>query len=416
MRVIKYVVLIMVFAVIIIAQTIDKPQINWIRNVNLGIVDKAYGICQFGNNIAVTGLGTVILLDKNTGDIFKVIDADSDINFINCVSVSDKLYVVGTDAVSFLGVNTEFRGAIAVYDKSLQLSKQIKSPSTAYISIAYKDNYLYIVGAKSKDIDNDNKNEVILLVEKRDTNLNLVNSKEIDDWSLSFATNVEINPATGKIWIVGGKGHSSTIIYVLDDNLNVIKRIIINEGSDGFVGYVNDICFDAGGNAYIAGDRGVAKFNKDGTLITRKAIEINEAVQKVVCTEDYIFTFSNREDVGKSLVVRIYDKNLKLINSYNLSNKSTSSQFLLGRAFYDGYNIYVASFNTVYGLDTQIVIYSIKARDTLIPQTKAVTTSAPGASSAPNGGVSIDVVLLISILIVVGIIVIALRRRRIGSR
>jgi len=415
MRIIKYVVLIMVFAVIIIAQTIDKPQINWVRNVNLGIVDKAYGICQFGNNIAVTGLGIVILLDKNTGDIFKLIDADSDINFINCVSVGDKLYVVGTDTVSFLGVNTVFRGAIAVYDKSLQLSKQIKSPSTAYISIAYKDNYLYIVGAKSKDIDNDNKNEVILLVEKRDTNLNLVNSKEIDDWPLSFATDVEINPATGKIWIVGGRGYSSTIIFVLDDSLNVIKRIIINEGSDGFVGYVNDICFDAGGNAYVAGDRGVAKFDKDGTLITRKAIEINEAVQKVICTENYIFTFSNKEEVGKFLVVRIYDKNLKLINLYNLSNKSTSSQFLLGRAFYDGYNIYVAGFNTVYGLDTQIVIYSIKARDTLIPQTKAVTTSA-GASSVPDRGISIDVVLLISILIAVGIIVMALRRRRASLR
>jgi len=341
------------------AQTSGTP-IKWVKYINpTNIIDFAFGTCVFRGYIAVVGIADhypyIVLLDRDSGDIVREWIGGEIGGFYNCVSIGDKLYVVGTLSP---------RGVIYVFDENLNIVKTANSINnyTGYKSIIYDGSYIYIGGESSKDVNNDGNIEYIWLIEKRTVDLNLVSFKEIylDSWKGGFLLDMDVNPVTGDIWVVGRYyvyvnrteiGHS--LIAILNNNLNSVKLIDYPVGHENYLDWPYGICFDSNGYAYVTG-LGVAKFDLHGKLVA-----INRKLdysRKILCIGNSIYVFRHP-------FLTVLDNNLNIVDEYVLSRNvdaNVTSSFMEGKASFDGKNIYVAGVDRALGwYNLRIVVYSI---------------------------------------------------------
>jgi len=351
--------------------------IKWVRYINP--TDKnyfAHGTCIFRGYIAVAGgIGYtlpsniialhpyIVLLDRDSGEIVREWISEEIGGFYNCISIGDKLYVVG-QTISVGGV-------IYVFDENLNIVKTANSMNnhTGYTSIIYDGSYIYIGGESSKDIDGNGYDEVIWLIEKRTVDLDLVSSREtyLSPWYLGHLRDIDVNPVTGDIWAVGmysaylnQTNIDHSLIAILNNNLSNVKLIDYPKGHKNYLVDPNSICFDNNGYAYIASLSGIAKFDPQGNLVT-----VNKNLKnsiKILCINSSIYIFTTTYIDGYHRhVLTVLDSDLNIVDEYVLSRDvDTISLFTEGRASFDGENIYVAGVDEALGENNwRIVVYSI---------------------------------------------------------
>jgi len=335
------------------AQDEVEVRIRWTRYIDLTDgEDFAYGVCVFGDNVAVVGQAElknpfVVLLRKSDGVVVKRWIGSERGAFYNCISIGGKLYVVG-----YTMVGVESYGVIYVFDVNLNVLAKVRSESpSGYHSLVYSDGTLYLGGWTYEDVDGDSRREVVWLVEKRvlDTSISLVNSTKIYGWWREGRIfDIGVEPSTGRIWAVGYyhdyRYHS--LIVVFDGNLRVLWTTDYPEGWDYF-GWLYGIVFDGKRYVYVLGEYGVAKFGIDGKLegIDRSG----EGVRyKIAYDKNYLYIFAE-DRIGGYVRHMLYvrDGTFKV---YVLSeNVNAASYFHFGRPALEGNNIYVAGIDYALG-------------------------------------------------------------------
>jgi len=358
------------------AQDQVDVKIRWVTYINpTDGGDFAYGVCVFGDYIAVMGKASgkpyVALLRKSDGVVVKEWIGSKDGGFYNCISVGGKLYAIGESGLY---------GVIYVFDENLNILARVRSESpSVYYLLAYDGKALYIGGEGWEDV---NVNGVRIrgsvgLVEKRvpDESLSLVNSKKIyfSSWVGGWIYDIGVDPSTGRIWAVGyyvdsnGKDHS--LIVILDSDLREFKVIDYRGGP--LIG----IAFDGKQYAYIAGSEGVAKFSVDGELVTINRDGRGRA--KIVYYNNYLYTFGEKRIRGYwRHVLDIRDTDLNIVKSYVLSEGvDANSYFSIGRSALEENNIYVAGSDDAIG-NERIVVYSLSIEGVTASTTTTTTTLA----------------------------------------
>ncbi|ADM27634.1 Nitrous oxidase accessory protein [Ignisphaera aggregans DSM 17230] len=370
--------------------------IKWVKYINpTDKDDGAYGTCIFGDYIAVVGRieynytpsniaphPYIVLLDRDSGEIVREWIGEEIGGFANCISIGDKLYVVGS---------TDSRGVIYVFDENLNIvDKVMNSYSSVYESIVYGGSYIYIGGVILKDVDGDEIYEFVWLVEKRTVDLDLVSSREIYPGPRysGYLYDIDVNSVTGDIWAVGWYytyinqtfiGYP--LIAILNNNLNNVKLIDYPEEHKNYLGELISICFDNNGYAYIAANYGVAKFDPRGNLVT---VNKKYYSRMILCIGNKIYIFRDPYIYGYSRhVLTALDNNLNLVDEYVLSRDiDANSYFWPGKASFDGESIYVAGVDRALGENNwRIVVYSIAVEQ---PASTIIypTTTPPSKTSS----------------------------------
>jgi len=324
--------------------------------------DAAYGVCVLGNYIAVVGdvegdsryvakgKPYIALLHKNDGSIVKEWIGTEKGGFINCISISGKLYAIGT-----IRVGDYYHGVIYVFDKNLNVLARIigESPSR-YHSLAYDGEALYVAGKTGIGL------EVYGLVEKIVPGTGIIKSKKTP-WELGWIFDIGVEPSTGRIWAggfyLGTYGVTRTLVVVFDSDLEMRKVLKYPPGTEGYVGVPYSIAFD-GKYVYVAGEYYVAKFSADGELVAKGG----KGGNMIMYGYGYLYTFGVEKIGGYYRhVLYIYDTDLNLAKSYVLSeNVDADSYFYAGRPALEGNNLYVAGYDYALGdRNLRIVVYSL---------------------------------------------------------
>jgi len=263
-------------------QTRDQVEakIRWTRYIGpTHSSGNAYGVCDFDKYIAVVGevkgdphyagkgRPYVVLLRKSDRGVVRDWIGGEEGIFFNCISIDGNLYAVGGTKVG--GV---IYRVIYVFDVNLNILARItgESPS-AYLSLAYDGNALYLGGWAYEDVNGDNRLELVGLVEKRalDTNISPVNSKKIysGSWKMGLIDDMRVDPSTGKV-LAGGfykdsKDKIHLLMIIFDGDLRELERIDYPEVIEWTEPY--GIAFDDR-YVYILRGLGFAKFTVDGEL------------------------------------------------------------------------------------------------------------------------------------------------------
>jgi len=368
------------------AQDQIEVKIEWIKYINpTEREDFAYGVCVFGDYIAVVGRAEwnkpyVALLRKSDGGVVREWIGSEQVGLYNCISIGGKLYAIGHTLVG-----RALYGVIYVFDVDLNILAKVRSESpSAYLSLAYDGKALYIGGLAYEDVNGDDIREQVWLVEKRDpNNLSLIASRSIyldESWLDGWIADIGVEPSTGRIWTVGralSNGERSLIV-VLDSNLRDIKVIDYPKGSQGYLDRLYGIAFDGEQYAYILGWEGIAKFSVDGELVAiKRDYKIRD---KIVYGYGYLYVFRGGE-IGGYLrhVLDIHDTNLNVVKSYVLSERARADSFFdIGRPALEGNNIYVAGGDDGLGSrNKRIVVYSLSIEGVTI----TTTTGTEGATA-----------------------------------
>jgi len=185
------------------------PYSKWVRHVDLSEADDiAYGSCIYGSYVAIVGIANftlfqsraaVVLLDRDTGLVMKTwvskpqypIEVSS---FRDCVSVDDKLYVVG-GMIATKFVESISKGFIYVFNYDLNPLNIVEVDGASLTTVTYANNYFYIAGEKYMDIDGDGRNETVMYIEKRTSDLTLVTSNTIykSNWNTTNVYSIAVD-------------------------------------------------------------------------------------------------------------------------------------------------------------------------------------------------------------------------------
>jgi len=412
------------------AQDQIEVKIRWIKYINpTGGRDVAYGVCAFGDYIAVVGGASgrpyVALLRKGDGSVVKEWIGSEKGMFSSCISVGGKLYAVGATFINYKSY-----GVIYAFDENLNILARVRSESPSfYYSLAYNDGALYLGGGAYEDVNGDGKEEHVGLVEKRalDESLRLVNSKKIyfDSWREGWIYDIGVEPSTSRIWAVGYYYGPNVTLYgsviipihhslivIFDSDLRELKRIEYPGVSEGYLGELTGIAFDGRQYAYVSGYFGVAKFSVDGELVAIN--KDGKARYKIVYSYNYLYTFGKEDIRGYwRHVLYIHDANLNIVKRYVLSeNVGASSLFKVGMPVLEGNNIYVAGYDEALGrFKSRVVVYSLSIEGVTV-------ATAPGTEGATAIIIVSDGALtqliaagLASIGVVLAIALLLLRRR-----
>jgi len=380
-------VLLLVLATLAIALSASAQSVNWIQYINQTDGSyNAYGVCTFGEYLAVVGYKYnggcfVALLDKATGEVVKTWRENIGM-FYNCLSIGDRLYVVGNCGMY-------------VFDKGLNV---VKSSGIYFpTAISFDGSYLYLAGNRWRDVDGDGVKDPIWRIEKRTLELDLVAYKEYyREWDKAYehepdVYDIAVNPATGDLWLVGKLSlfNRTARRYVLEYSLLVIfdkgldvKRVVEYPlRLEGYLRWLNGICFDGGGNAYVVDWKGVAKFDKNGNVLA-----MNEEVRglKIACVGGRVYVFGEKPvgNYGRH-VLYVLDEDLNPMGELILSkNVEGDSFFWRGRPAFDGRNLYVAGFDY-----KRSIIYSISLS---LPTVRVVVQAVDGFGQPRDWPVEIE--------------------------
>jgi len=350
--------------------------INWVQYIKLSNEDdsvrnggdKAYGVCLFKDYLAVVGEANldpfVALLDRSTGEVVKTRIGKSG-EFLNCLSIGDKLYVVKISNYLWHGVY--------VFDGELNVLKKARFNGVPY-AISFDGSYIYLAGYMRKDVNEDGLADDIWRIEKRTLDLGLVNYRKFymlklyrecawDSLSLE-AYDIAVNPVTGDLWAVGNgdifyreKARGVAFIVIYDRELDV-KKVVEPSDRVKYIGKLYGVCFDGRGNAYVVGG-GIVKFDKSG-----KVLAVNREAEgfKIACVGSRVYVFGvKRVDGYWRHVLYVLDERLNLLDKLILSRGvEANSDFWYGRPAFDGKDLYVAGEDEALGRNNKrVVVYSI---------------------------------------------------------
>jgi len=420
-------------AVLATAVGASAHSLNWVQYINpTDGYDFAFGVCLFGDYLAVLGTAHddefVALLDRATGKVVKTWVGEYGWP-INCLSVGDRLYVVGSNE-------------IYTFDMGLNVVKKVEL-NWFPKAISFDGSYLYLAGNIREDVDSDRRHDEVWRIEKRTLDLGLVAYREFyREWDkaygyVSYVHDIAVNPVTGELWVVGewylvnetieywipDTHHSFLAIF--DSRLSIKKVVEYPVSHKYYIGELLSVCFDDYGDAYVAGDSGVAKFDKYGNILAVS----KDAWGKIACVGDRVYVF----DGGH--ILYLFDKGLNPLGELNL-NKDVKAypHFWFGKSAFDGRNLYVAGHGYILELNqTTIIVYSIPVTSTTLITTQTThplsttptattrqptaPTPTPTPASLPTlqsqpAGFPVEAVTLIVVAAVAGVLAVARLRGR----
>jgi len=367
----------LMLAVLATAIGVLAQSVNWVQYINpTDGWDDALGVCLFEDYLAVVGFvdGTrfgegryfVALLNRTTGEVIKTWEGEYGL-FFNCLSIGNRLYVVGGDIYSVLysKIYSDRNGKIYIFDKGLNVVEQV-GILWLPMGISFDGNYLYLAGWIRKDADENGHDDWVWVIQKWTPDLDQVAyrdfyrewDKQYDYGSATF--DIAVNPATGDLWTVGtwalidrtsgSWNNYHSLLVIFDKQLDVKRVVEYPEGHENYLGLLLSICFDDGGNAYVVGSEGVAKFDKYGNLL---AVNKKAKGSKIACVKGKVYVFGSELTGG---FLYVFDENLNPVGKHVFAE--AYSGFLFGRSAFDGKSLYVAGNDIALG-EYRIVVYSI---------------------------------------------------------
>jgi len=366
--------LLLILAFVLLLSPMVSAQVKWAQHINpTSGIDYGYGTCLFGNYLVVVGSAGdspfLALLDRENGNVVKTWSRGSGA-FTNCVTVGDKLYVVGNVKEG------DWYYQIYVFDKNLNVLIRV-GVYAGFEDIVYQGGYFYIGGRTWKYFGGQYR--LVWYIEKRTSDLSLVAYREIYDvnWEDSDVYNVGVNPVTGDMWAVGYYkvgGVERPLVAILDKDLN-LKRLIQLPNYTGFFGW---ICFDREGNAYVSGNNTMTKFDKNGNYIKRYG-----SGGSTICIKDRLYVFGHITNTTVPIRRLGYDvidmKTMEGIREVELPVSSIdifnlTSFYAPGKPCFDGQYIYSVGIlylgfktggGTVPIKDTEIVVFAVPVVSTV---------------------------------------------------
>jgi len=340
-----------------------STKVNWVKYLKFSEgSDEPCTTCLFGDYVAVLGAvglfhegrASVVLLDRNTGEIVKMWRSEASVlsnPLHDCLSVGNMLYVVGS---------IDEAGVVYIFDEDLHVLKKIKGSShTLFSSIACDGKYLYVGGMFSEG------RVTSWYIEKRTLDLELIKSKKLcgRDWFFSSISKIAVNPFSGEVWTVGSYdtegGEEYSFIVIFNKELNDVNKIEYPKGHEYYLGHPCGICFDDAGNAYVAGWEGVIKLGIYGNIL---AVNKKVNVSSIVRVGNFMYAFGDiMVDSYQRHILYILDSKLEVVERNVLSKSvEATSIFPCGRPSYDGQSIYIAGYDYAFGKDKERwVVYSI---------------------------------------------------------
>ena len=316
----------------------------------------AFSSCLQGGKLYVTGYDSsktvfkwkIEARDLNSGSPAGSVIAGPEKSWgelLSCAIVGSNLYVAG-----FHGSGSKEAWDILVFSPELDLEARTRSVAGWPFTIMGSENHVYVGGYE------DSVHEGRLVrVEKR-----LVESLELRNvLRLKLAGgddrifDLEVNPLTGDIWMVGIKERFGGFIILASQDFSIRK--IVELPSRAFT-----IAFDEEGAAYIGMGSGIAKYSPTGSLM--RALKGPET-RKLVYANGLLYGAQNIElNVGRNALIGVYSTGLEPIESLKLEAGNQRPVFGIGKmAFSDG-TIYVAGSARGGERGESWAVYAIEAR------------------------------------------------------
>ncbi|MEM3974879.1 MAG: hypothetical protein QW320_10975 [Ignisphaera sp.] len=341
--------------------------------------DKPYCVAERDRFIYVAGIGDngdvayVFKMDKDRGYIQKVWNMGRKgcpIELHDCGFIGDKLYVIGIDCQDSRDTSWMF----LVFNENLTLLLDVRenpTPKEDWVHAFTSDGeYIYAVGA----VNGTGGYKTVMVwqwrVEKRRLwDLRLVSSYTSREIYGGRPFDIEINPITNHLWIVGTNRKPYDKIFmwsimILDKDLKPVKEYTLLEELQG---QALTICFDKHGYAYIGGDDAVIKMDIDGNIVDIRRYT-NMTFSKSLCINDLIFMVGDvlKQNRTRHQIAVLMDTNLNILSIKDLHDptNATSSYFDIGSLAFDGRYIYVAGHEEVIRLGNRFgwVIYKLSLK------------------------------------------------------
>ncbi|MEM4682286.1 MAG: hypothetical protein QXR37_02925 [Ignisphaera sp.] len=341
--------------------------------------DKPYCVAERDRFIYVAGIGDngdvayVFKMDKDRGYIQKVWNMGRKgcpIELHDCGFIGDKLYVIGIDCQDSRDTSWMF----LVFNENLTLLLNVRenpTPKEDWVHAFTSDGeYIYAVGA----VNGTGGYKAVMVwqwrVEKRRLwDLRLVSSYTSREIYGGRPFDIEINPITNHLWIVGTNRKPYDKIFmwsimILDKDLKPVKEYTLLEELQG---QALTICFDKHGYAYIGGDDAVIKMDIDGNIVDIRRYT-NMTFSKSLCINDLIFMVGDvlKQNRTRHQIAVLMDTNLNILSIKDLHDptNATSSYFDIGSLAFDGRYIYVAGHEEVIRLENRFgwVIYKLSLK------------------------------------------------------
>ncbi|MEM1607853.1 MAG: hypothetical protein QXG81_01045 [Ignisphaera sp.] len=341
--------------------------------------DKPYCVAERDRFIYVAGIGDngdvayVFKMDKDRGYIQKVWNMGRKgcpIELHDCGFIGDKLYVIGIDCQDSRDTSWMF----LVFNENLTLLLDVRenpTPKEDWVHAFTSDGeYIYAVGA----VNGTGGYKTVMVwqwrVEKRRLwDLRLVSSYTSREIYGGRPFDIEINPITNHLWIVGTNRKPYDKIFmwsimILDKDLKPVKEYTLLEELQG---QALTICFDKHGYAYIGGDDAVIKMDIDGNIVDIRRYT-NMTFSKSLCIDDFIFMVGDvlKQNRTRHQIAVLMDTNLNILSIKDLHDptNATSSYFDIGSLAFDGRYIYVAGHEEVIRLGNRFgwVIYKLSLK------------------------------------------------------
>lgn len=368
---------------------------EWVRRYKIMPGDdKPYCVAEKDNYIYVTGIGNngnrtyVFKISKDRGYIVKTWNMHIPGCFIelhDCKFIGNYLYVVG------IGCSQNTRDdnlLLLIFDENLNVVVRDESNPTLksdwFHALTTDGNYLYVAGGINGTGGYKREMTWFWRIEKRKIDdLSLINSYTSDKIYGGRPFDIEINPVSNHLWIIGSDRREREKIFlwsilILDGrDLRFLKTV-----EPGIEGEALTLCFDKEGYAYVGGDNVIMKLDKNGEIIALKEYK-NITFSKSLCLDDMIFVVGDmlRANRTRNQMAMLMNLNLEqlAIKILHDPTNATSSYFDLGSLDYDGKYIYVAGHEETkqYNGSFGWVVYklALKRNNELI--TKSITKIKP---------------------------------------
>jgi hypothetical protein len=339
----------------------EEIKVNWVVEDNPSFFyDIPFSICEKDAYIYVAGFAYSIDTGifqpriekrlKNDGSLIKnwtCKPSDYGGLLYDCVIVGEKLYAVG---MSYSLTDSNWISLVLDLDLNLLNYFNFTETSGAATSIIPDQDFLYVAGLIT------NKTGQGICVEKiRIADLSIVKKYVSNLSEFQEAYNIEINPVSNQIWIVGTTNSEKWRIEILDKELNHIKTIEKEIGVSAI-----SVSFDDEGSSYVVGEGGVIKLDKSGEEI--KKYEQEGLFTKTMFSSNslYVASMENVDNYFRQTLY-VFDKELNLLNKTVVSRGiDADAAFLTGRMASDEENLYISGLAYIGYNDYEWVICSIK--------------------------------------------------------
>jgi len=343
-------------------------EIAWLSLLDLPCSSvKLYGGCLYRDYLAVVGecdtRGLVALISKDSGDVVgSWVGRRSTLT--TCLAAGDLLAAAGV-------------GQLYLFDEQLKVLKSL-SPETSYRCAASDGQHIYLAGKKSSElvlVPQGRRLEVrelkgtIVYIERWTSRLEPVSRRKLyfPQFLGPWPEDLAVGTPTGTLWLLlsgspasdNSRASSTSLlpsqVVVFDaERLDEVRRISHPDPIP------LRLCFDPHGNAFVAGHRGVAKYDVSGRPLAQTA-RVSLIDPLFACVDDHLYLV---EWLRSYLFVYILSPDLQQVERLELSKSMPPHAYFedTSKPVYDGQNLYIAG-NYGEGEDKGVVL-SIRLHET----------------------------------------------------